>query len=736
MMTSRLRVGTTPLLVLVAILGAYTLLGVVYGILAPALEKPDEEWHYAYVQYLAQQGTLPPITTEESLNPALQEAGQPPLFYAAAAGVARVLQLDLSPPPRSRNPYWAYPARGTVNDNKNRFVHRPDEWREPSLRALFVLRLFSLVLGAGAVISAYGLARAVGAPATIALAAAAFIVLVPQYLFIAGSVSNDALVTALTGAALWALVIALRAGQRLRPWLVFGLLAGLASLTKVSALSVPLLGAAMAVIASIRRRDHRIAVTGVAASLGGLLVCTGWWYVHNMMRYGDPIGLRIHFAEYGRREALTMASLVSQVQAIESSFWAAFGWGNVMLPAWIYLGLRLAVLAALPGVALILLKPGRGAHQYHPLGLWAVVLCVVGMGASLALWTRTISASLGRLLFPALVPLVVLLTLGWFRVGRRLPALIVGAMVALAVLSPIYLARAYRPPTLLPDTQVPDGAQPIRLDFGDVARLYAFRVTPQRTAPGAEVGVTLCWQALSAPRMNYSVFVQLVGEANSIAGRRGTYPGLGSFATTLWRPGDSFCDLYRVPVNGDAHGPAVYAVEVGLFDLQTGDRMPATDAAGNDVEFVGVADVKLAGTAVAVPASATSVEADFMDKVTLLGYETHPAPSSAALSLTLYWRARAPMTVDYTVFLHVVDEAGKVVAQGDAPPVAGHYPTHWWDPGEVVADKHTIPLPEDLRPGDYRVLIGVYSPATGERLPRAGASGDIVEIGPFKLGPG
>jgi hypothetical protein len=732
--TSRPRARTlASSLALLGIIGLYFLLGAVYGVLAPALEKPDEEWHYAYVRHLVQQGTLPPITTEESRNPALQEAGQPPLFYATAAGVARFLRLDLRTPPLNRNPYWAYPTRGTINDNKNRFIHRPDEWRDPALRALFSLRLLSLVLGVGAVISAYGLARAVGASTAVALAAAAFIATVPQYLFIAGSVSNDALVTALTGAALWALVVALRDERRVWPWLIFGLLAGLASLTKVSALLLPLLGVAMAVIAAIRRRDGRIAAMGVVASLGGLLICTGWWYVRNTMLYGDPLGLRIHFVEYGRREVLTLVSLVRQAQSIETSFWAAFGWGNVTLPAWIYLGLRLAVLAALPGIALILLKPGRAGRTYHRLGLWAMALYVAGMGVGLAFWTRTIAASLGRLLFPALVPLAVLLILGWFKLWRRLPAIMVGCLAVLAVTAPFYLARAYQPPTLLSDAQAPAGTQPIHLDFDGVARLYAFRVTPQRTAPGNEVNVTLCWQALGTTQTDYSVFVQLVGEANNIAGRRGTYPGLGNFVTSLWQPGDTFCDLYRVPVSGDAQGPAVYAVEVGLFDLRTGDRMPATDAGGNSIEFVGVADVKVAGAARALLSSAKSARANFADKVVLLGYEVNPASRSTELLLTLYWRAEAPMAADYTVFVHLLDAAGNVVAQGDAPPRAGRYPTHWWDPGEVVADRHTIQLPAGLLPGDYRLRIGLYNPDTGERIARSDATGDAAELGPFSL---
>ena len=469
-------------------------------------------------------------------------------------------------------------------------------------------------------------------------------------------------------------------------------------------------------------------------SLGGLLICTGWWYLRNTLLYGDPLGLRIHFAEYGRQEALALANLVSQARAVETSFWAAFGWGNVTLPGWIYLGLRVVVLVALPGVVLVLLRPGRNGDRYDRLGLWAMTLCVAGIGVALAVWTSTITASLGRLLFPALVPLAVLLTLGWFRLWRRLPVIIVGCLAVLALTVPVYLARAYQPPALLPDVQAPTGTQPIQLDFGLIARLYAFDVTPQRTSPGNEVNVTLCWQALGAAENDYSVFVQFVGEANNIVGRRGTYPGLGSFPTSLWQPGDTFCDLYRVPVNGDAQGPAVYAVEVGLFDLQTNDRVPATDATGNRVEFAGVADVKVTGVGTGVPASASHLGANFAGKASLLAYAANSMPLGDELPLTLYWRAEAPLAADYVVFMHLLDAAGNIVAQGDAPPRAGRYPTHWWEPGEVIADQHVIPLPADLPPGDYRVRTGLYRPDTGERLPLAGAAGDAVELGPFHLG--
>jgi hypothetical protein len=127
------------------------------------------------------------------------------------------------------------------------------------------------------------------------------------------------------------------------------------------------------------------------------------------------------------------------------------------------------------------------------------------------------------------------------------------------------------------------------------------------------------------------------------------------------------------------------------------------------------------------------VDANFADKASLLAYEANAMPSGAALPLTLYWRAEAPMAADYVVFIHLLDAAGEVVAQGDAAPQAGRYPTHWWEPGEVISDQHVIPLPADLPPGSYRIRLGLYRPDTGERLPLAGAAGDAVELGPFRL---
>ena len=59
---------------------------------------------------------------------------------------------------------------------------------------------------------------------------------------------------------------------------------------------------------------------------------------------------------------------------------------------------------------------------------------------------------------------------------------------------------------------------------------------------------------------------------------------------------------------------------------------------------------------------------------------------------------------------------GVPVAQWDGYPRWNTARTSTWAPGVEVVDHLLLPLPDDLPPGDYRLLTGLYDPATGARL--------------------
>lgn len=125
------------------------------------------------------------------------------------------------------------------------------------------------------------------------------------------------------------------------------------------------------------------------------------------------------------------------------------------------------------------------------------------------------------------------------------------------------------------------------------------------------------------------------------------------------------------------------------------------------------------------------VKAALGDAIQLVGYTLRRSPPAESfisqspnlppsLSLTLFWQALTPPSADYTVFVHLRNETGATVAQQDSRPLDGLYPTHHWQAGETIIDPITLALPEEISPGTYTLVAGLYRLDTLERLPVAG----------------
>jgi hypothetical protein len=116
----------------------------------------------------------------------------------------------------------------------------------------------------------------------------------------------------------------------------------------------------------------------------------------------------------------------------------------------------------------------------------------------------------------------------------------------------------------------------------------------------------------------------------------------------------------------------------------------------------------------------------FADSIRLAAYRvTKPSqPGPTTVSLVLFWQAQAVPSKDYTVFAHLLNQAGMLVAQTDNPPVSGTYPTSQWHSAETIVDRYDIIIPDSLPAGPYRFEVGLYD-AAGARL-RAGDDDKVV----------
>jgi len=100
-----------------------------------------------------------------------------------------------------------------------------------------------------------------------------------------------------------------------------------------------------------------------------------------------------------------------------------------------------------------------------------------------------------------------------------------------------------------------------------------------------------------------------------------------------------------------------------------------------------------------------------------------------AFKMSYVWRSLAPVARDYQVFVHFVGVVGGTLFQQDHEPVGGAYPTGQWAPGDIVRETFLVIVPPDAPPGAYEVVVGVWDPATGVRLPVTGSDGDAVKVG-------
>ncbi|MCL4489736.1 MAG: glycosyltransferase family 39 protein [Chloroflexi bacterium] len=259
-------------------------------------------------------------------------------------------------------------------------------------------------------------------------------------------------------------------------------------------------------------------------------------------------------------------------------------------------------------------------------------------------------------------------------------------------------------------------AQPVT-QFSQGIKLLGYQVDLGRVQPGETIPVSLFWSISQRTGADYAIFVHLINMDEAVAANADILPALGAYETFLWKPGEIIPTHHQIKVP-QRTPPGKYRVEVGLYNNLNQDRLDVIDAHGSAVaNRVVVGTVKVAPRQ-APPANPEHPQPiDFDHRAQLLGYDLKSGESPSQFQLSLYWRARAEMDRDYTVFVHILNSDGKIVAQADHQPQQGNYPTSIWDVGETVRDDVPLAIPDEVPAGAYKIEIGWYDLATGARLP-------------------
>ncbi len=740
---------------LIALLAAFVALGVLYSVVTPLFETPDEIWHFGFVRYVAEHRALP-VQSALPDHRARQEASQPPLYYlVAGAATAWIDMTDFDDLVRL-NPYGGYPPLPGDRDNRSAFVHTDREafpWHGATL-AIHIARLVTVLFGAAAVGLTYALARELfPARPGLALGAAALLSFNPQFLFMASGVGNDVPSAAFAALVLFWLARIVRRGASTRRLALLGFSLGLAALTKVSLLAL----LPLALLAMTKSQIPNPKKEGGSWSLGfgiwdlgvhwlwviGIwALIAGWWYARNWLLYGDWLGMQFQVQLSGsgfRQMPYSPDEALRDLHQTWVTFWLTFGFENLAASPLVSIGLVVGLAFALIGLGRFVTResldrPARAGLLV--LGAWVVL-----MVGALVRWMALTEAAYGRLLFPAAPAIAILMALGLvsWPPRRVAPGILAAAdtgLAALALLAPfLWIGPVYSPPPVLTEAQIPANLNRVDVHYGGRMRLLGYQLDRDAVRPGDMLRVTLVWQSLATLDEDYTIFIHLFGRNHQPVGQRDSYPGTGTYPTSLWRPGQIIADMYRVPVSEAAIAPAALRIEVGLYDRKSGWQLPATDPRGVAIGTSPViARVRLAPAR--VPAVVSVPQFTLGDVIALEDFDlqTHEACPGGIIRVSLDWRALASPGKDYTAFVHLVDAQGKLRGQADRPPLGDDFPTSFWAPGDQVHDVWEITLAHDAPPGDYRILAGLYDPATGERLPAVAAGGAHLPEDQIPLG--
>ncbi|HET89892.1 MAG TPA: hypothetical protein ENN99_04005 [Chloroflexi bacterium] len=716
----------------------YGLLGLLYNLVVPFGEPPDEQAHYSYLVYLLEHRRLP-VQSFDPVQNEVQEGHHPPAYYAAVALLTGWL-APYQPYHQDQNPYLPIGYRDP--QAVQQFLHPVEErfpWRGPLLAA-HAARLVSIWMGCVGVLLTYRTAQEITQPGPrkrwLPLIAAATFAFTPQFAYISAAINNDN-GAALVGALLaWQMVHLLRpdGGARWSEFLLIGLGWGLGLLCKVSLLALlPAIGATILLHGRLHRRSWRQILVAGGLVLVPAVIVSGWWFWRNLLLYDDPIAWNVWMATYAqflRRWSFSWWYVGQFVWSQFTSFWGRFGWGAVTLPTWLYGFLLALTLVGIGGLVRRLAGLYRLRDRPRLARLSVLVLMVVGVLIStwrLGLAQDTVAAQ-GRFLFPALSAIATLLATGWLdwwsESGRRTAArVLVAGLAALSVGTVLGLLLPTHVQPLLPE--LPSNARAVQQGYmGEWWEVVGWQAAASpRVDQSRPWPLTLYWRARceldeAARQRSPTSYVRLLDvDGRVVAGWDGV-PTQGRFPPPAWNPDWIAPDTIRLPLSRETTSePGVLHILVGFVEQREGELTPVSDP-------VVVGRVMLRPAAPVEPPPCP-VGVRFAPDLRLLGYGLESTDQDGVLRLVLYWEKAGDGAVveDYQVFVHVTAGGGELLAQADGPPCQGRCPTSLWQRGDVWRGERELALSAVPTAGQATLTIGLYDLATGDRAPAFGSDG-------------
>jgi small subunit ribosomal protein S36 len=317
-------------------------IGLVWMVVIPPLDAPDEPGHLQAIMQVRKQHILP----EAHYTPT-SPAGVtgPPSDSETRAYIAKIIprlpvnEVYFTLPYESFQPPLYYLAAGLAAQ-----VVPPNPQT-----ILYVGRLVAILFGAVTVYFCWLASRELAPQAPIwAVASAGAVAFLPSICFDSAHASNDSMVNLTATATFYVWIRGLRHPEFDRRLLGAGVMLGLALLSKLTAVAL-IPGLALVILFRMFQVRPSTegwsnwlkggAYMGIRATAAALLV-SGGWFVRNAVIYGEPTGtaagLRFWAARFTKADFTLPRTAYDLLRYTLESLWGRFGWNDITLAPEVY----------------------------------------------------------------------------------------------------------------------------------------------------------------------------------------------------------------------------------------------------------------------------------------------------------------------------------------------------------------------------------------------------------------
>lgn len=392
--------------VLIFLLALFLINTLLWITILPFNRNPDEATHFSVAKYIFENKRLP-----------VYGVGQfKPVIYKQS-------QSQLSIP---YSPYASIPGLNYIISAFFMLLASPFL---KTNQLFFAARLTSLFSGIAVVYLAFKIAELIFPNrSSLKFIVPAFIAFLPQFTFVSAYVNNDSFGVFVSSLFLYLLLKGEKKGWPNKNIIFLGISMGLVLLAKYNAYVILALGVLYLLFSQARRRP-RLAFKVFFMSFAIAIIFSGWWFIRNYILYKDIFGIAVQkeavmkiYPQYRTLadKGLTHLRVLTETNwfsATDKSFFAAFGYVNLLIPGWTYYFFRLFLIVSALGVLLYMIrsKDKKNVKLFIFLSLIVIASAIFSIHISLT----SFFSPQGRYLFPAIIPFSLILCLGITNVFRK-----------------------------------------------------------------------------------------------------------------------------------------------------------------------------------------------------------------------------------------------------------------------------------------------------------------------------